>query len=127
MVDDIRNIRSSLLKLLINASNEENNDEDDFEESRPLIDSRAAKALLTAVFSKAGKGKDEIVQIIAREIGVAVAAMLKEPLSRLAESHKLQFSIELTPKNHIKHSHRPSQKASSHGKRGKKKIRSHKK
>ncbi len=39
------------------------------------------------------------MSIVAREIGVAVAAMLKEPLAALAKNQKLQISFEFVPKD----------------------------
>ena len=45
-----------------------------------------------------GKSKDEIVQVLCREIGVATAAVLKEPLNQVLENRKLQITMELVPK-----------------------------
>jgi len=58
--------------------------------------------LLTFV-ARAGKGKDEVLQILARETGAAIAALLKQPLadfaSDLAKNHRLQVTLELVPKS----------------------------
>ncbi|NBQ52754.1 MAG: hypothetical protein EBU49_04130 [Proteobacteria bacterium] len=58
--------------------------------------------LLTFV-ARAGKGKDEVLQILARETGSAIAALLKQPLadfaSDLAKNHRLQVTLELVPKS----------------------------
>ena len=43
----------------------------------------SAKEVLSALAGLAGKGKDELVQSICREIGQATAAVLKEPLAQL--------------------------------------------
>jgi hypothetical protein len=108
MVDEIRSLKDNLLKVIAgiatapsaDAEATEDDGEDDGEDSGKslLIDARTARALLGAIFTRAGKGKDEVVQIIAREIGVAVAAMLKEPLTQLAKHQKLQISFEFVPK-----------------------------
>jgi hypothetical protein len=45
----------------------------------------------------AGKGKDELVQVICREIGTATAMVLKEPLGKLLENKRIQITIELVP------------------------------
>ncbi|WP_141731774.1 hypothetical protein [Oligoflexus tunisiensis] len=56
-----------------------------------------AKEFLTAMASWAGKGKDELVQVICREIGTATAMVLKEPLGKLLENKKIHITIELVP------------------------------
>ena len=62
-----------------------------------LQDLPKGKEFLASLASWAGKGKDELVQLICREIGVATAAILKEPLTQLLENRKLQFTVELVP------------------------------
>ena len=57
-----------------------------------------ARDVLGAVASWGGKSKDEIVQVLCREIGVATAAVLKEPLNQVLENRKLQITMELVPK-----------------------------
>lgn len=108
MVDEFKSIRDSLFKTLSGLTittredddDTESEDKDDRASGGPSsgVDARAAKALLGALFAKAGKSKDDIVQIIAREIGLTVAAMLKEPLTQIAKHQKLQISFELVPK-----------------------------
>jgi hypothetical protein len=105
MVDDFKSIRENLFKVLTGigagapGTGEDDEDADDDSGVRIRgLDAGAARALIGALFARAGKGKDEVVQIIAREIGVAVAAMLKEPLSQLARHQKLQISFEFVPK-----------------------------
>ncbi|HYX33839.1 MAG: hypothetical protein M3Q07_22465 [Pseudobdellovibrionaceae bacterium] len=56
-----------------------------------------AKDFLTAMASWAGKGKDELVQVICHEIGTATAMVLKEPLGKLLENRKIHITIELVP------------------------------
>jgi hypothetical protein len=101
MVDEFKTIRDNLFKAItgLGASVSDDSDDSDEDISGPrLVDAKATRALLQALFARAGKGKDEVVQIIAREIGMAVAAMLKEPLSQLAKHQKLQISFEFVPK-----------------------------
>ena len=97
MADEFKSIRDSLFRALM--GNFDDIDESDADAPRTgRLDSSTTKALLSAIFARAGKGKDEVVQIVAREIGVAVAAMLKEPLAQLADKQKLQISFEFVPK-----------------------------
>ena len=108
MVDEFKSIRNNLLKTLTGISittrtgfgdDEDDTEADEGSESSGRGDILAARALFGALFAKAGKSKDEIVQIIAREIGMTVAAMLKEPLAQIAKHQKLQISFELVPKS----------------------------
>ena len=62
-------------------------------------DAVSARALLQAVGTWAGKGKEEIVQILAKEVGVAVAAMLKEPVTQILENRQLQITLDLVAKD----------------------------
>lgn len=57
------------------------------------------KEFLAALASWAGKGKDEVVQLLCREIGVAIAAMLKEPVTQIIENRKLQITVDLVGKD----------------------------
>ena len=59
----------------------------------------SARDILGAVANWGGKSKDEIVQVLCREVGVATAAVLKEPLSQVLENRKLQITMELVPKD----------------------------
>jgi hypothetical protein len=54
--------------------------------------------LLTFV-ARAGKGKDEVLQVLARETGAAIASLLKQPLRDLAFNHRVKVTIELVPKS----------------------------
>ncbi len=58
--------------------------------------------LLTFV-ARAGKGKDEVLQILARETGAAIAGLLKQPLADfladVTKHHRLQVTLELVPKS----------------------------
>ncbi|MEZ4742639.1 MAG: hypothetical protein R3B45_09360 [Bdellovibrionota bacterium] len=68
------------------------------EEVREKLASILANTYLNTLLSKAGKSKDEIIQILGREIGFALAAVLQEPLQRLVDGRKIRISIELVPK-----------------------------
>ena len=57
-----------------------------------------AKELLGAILSRAGRSKDDLVQILGREIGQAFAAVLKEPIDAIIEDKKIQITIELQSK-----------------------------
>lgn len=103
MVDEFRSLRDNVFKILMGSNNktaeEAAEEAAEVMEEEPAMDASTARALLAAIFARAGKSKDEIVQIIAREIGQAVAAMLREPLSQLAKHQKLQISFEFVPKD----------------------------
>jgi hypothetical protein len=98
MVDEFKSLRDNLFKVLT-GKDKDRDDEDGLGGLGSVLDAGTAKALLGAIFQRAGKGKDEVVGIVAREIGVAVAAMLKEPLAALAKNQKLQISFEFVPKD----------------------------
>ena len=111
MGDDFKSIADSLLRVVIGRGSA--GSDKDGENGAENVDANTAKALISAVFARAGKGKDEVVQIIAREIGLAVAAMLKEPLSLLAKHQKLQISFEFVPKHgHEEEANEEGKKAS---------------
>ena len=113
MVDEFKSIRGSLLKAVMTTLKEssvsvkgvldddydEHEDYDDDRAANNPLDSRLIKELLGGVFAKAGKSKDEIVSIVAREIGMSVAAAIKEPLRMLAEHQRLQITFEFVDKN----------------------------
>ncbi len=67
-------------------------------DSEKGFDMPTIRDLLGALASWGGKGKDEIVQVLCREIGVATAAILKEPINQVLEARKLQITLELIPK-----------------------------
>jgi len=56
--------------------------------------------LLNGALKTAGKSKDEFITILGREMGLAFAAMVKEPLQKIVETKRLkvQFEIELVDK-----------------------------
>ena len=62
------------------------------------LEGKIVKEFINTILSRAGKGKDELIQILGKEIGFALAAVLAEPLQKLVENKKLTISIELTNK-----------------------------
>lgn len=57
------------------------------------------KEVVNGAFKNAGKSKDEIIQLLGREIGLAWAAVLKEPMEKLIENKSLSITIELVSKD----------------------------
>jgi hypothetical protein len=104
MVDDLKSLKDNLFKVLAGRNQggddmaDDDSDDDDSETEGSFIDSSAARAVISTIFARAGKSKDDVVQILAREIGMAVAGMLKQPLSELAKHQKLQITFEFVPK-----------------------------
>ena len=94
MSEESKSIADSILRLIVGRSDSERGDDS----SDGDVDAKTAKALISALFARAGKSKDEVIHMVAREIGMAVAAMLKEPLALLAKHQKLQISFEFVPK-----------------------------
>lgn len=117
MVDDLKSLKDSLLKTLVQgigtvagagsaagdrdtvADPDAATDADDEFGARSGRDSNLAKDLIVTLLTRAGKGKDEVVQILGREIGSAIAAMLRKPLSELARNQRLQVTFEFVPKS----------------------------
>ncbi|MEI8025559.1 MAG: hypothetical protein WCI18_04340 [Pseudomonadota bacterium] len=58
------------------------------------------KELFSAVLKSAGKGKNEVITVLGREMGMAFAAMVKDPLQKIVDSKalKVNFQIELVDK-----------------------------
>ncbi len=54
--------------------------------------------LVLGLLSKAGKSKDEVIQILGREIGLALAAVLTKPLEQMTENKQVRITVELVPK-----------------------------
>ena len=84
-------MKDSLIKTLLNAVNSEGSTESELSAGK-------AKDILTGLLLKAGKGKDDVIETIAQEIGQAVAHMLEEPLALIAKNQKLKVTFELEPK-----------------------------
>lgn len=98
MADEFKNIRDNLFKALLSSVQPQNDEEYSDETKTTYLDPKAARELLGTLIQRAGRGKDDVVQIVAKEIGQAVAAMLKEPLHKIASSQKLKVTFELVPK-----------------------------
>ena len=88
MVDDLKNVRKQVFKLVTSNLGLGKDDE-----------SISLRDVLSTVAQIAGKGKDDVVNILCKEIGVAIAAMLKEPLNDVLETKELRVSFELVSKN----------------------------
>ena len=59
--------------------------------------------ILLGLLSKAGRSKDEVIQILGREIGLALAAVLAKPLEQITETKRVRITVELVPKAKKKH------------------------
>jgi hypothetical protein len=68
------------------------------------------KEILFSLLSKAGRSKDEVIQILGREIGLALAAMLAKPLEQITENKRVRITVELVPKAKIKTQKSPKRK-----------------
>ena len=115
MVDEFKSIREGLRRAILGQNQSQGDADSPGEDRDDQTSADAIRTLLGTLFARAGKGKDEVVQIIGREIGQAIAAMLKEPLSKIAENRKLQISFELVPKEEGKK--KPASKHKIHAKR----------
>lgn len=98
MVDELKALKDSLFRVVSAGILDP---KDDGTRKGGLLDLnlRGAKDILGSLAAIAGQGKDEIVHIVCREIGNAVANMLKEPVTQILEGRKLQVTIELVPTN----------------------------
>jgi hypothetical protein len=96
-----KNSKDSLFKTLLSAvaSNIEFSQERSRNGGR--IDINAAKDLVGSLASIAGKGKDDLMQALFREIGQAVAAMLTEPVTQILAERKLSITVELVAKDKV--------------------------
>ena len=99
MPEDSKFNRDRLFRTFVSyvMKNQGEGEDDDGRDDR--IDFRTARDLISAIASWAGKGKDEIIQVLCREIGVATAAVLKEPLTQVVENQKLVITVEFAPKS----------------------------
>ncbi len=113
MVDEISSIKNAIKKT-ISPNSQTQGDED----LGDRVVSRLARDAINQVLSKAGKGKDDLILIVGREIGLAVAAMLKEPLDQLVEGKKLRISLELVSKDDQDKAKAKARSKGPSGKRG---------
>lgn len=91
-------VLKQLLSLLAKEENGKNKSSKDSNDTY----TGGAKEVLFNLAGLAGKGKDELIQSICREIGQATAAVLKEPLAQLLKDRKLQVTIEFVPVKNAK-------------------------
>lgn len=61
-------------------------------------DDTTPKDLVWSLLSKAGRSKDEVIQILGREIGLALAAVLAKPLEQMTENKRVRITVELVAK-----------------------------
>ena len=57
------------------------------------------KELVGGAVKNAGKSKDDLIHTLGREIGLAWAAVLKEPFEKLLKNKSIQITIELVSKD----------------------------
>jgi hypothetical protein len=59
------------------------------------------KELFAGLLKSAGKGKNEVISVLGREMGLAFAAVVKEPLQKIVDSKavNINFKIELVDKD----------------------------
>jgi hypothetical protein len=93
VVDELKSIKDAIKNTIL--SNVGSLGEEDLGDR---VVGRMARDVINQVLSRAGKSKDDIIQILGREIGIALAAMLREPLEQLVESKKIRISVELVGK-----------------------------
>lgn len=95
MRKDSKPNKDRILRYLVSNIIKTQEDEDQRRDERMSLSN--ARDLIGAIASWAGKGKDEVVQVLCREIGMAVAAVFKEPITQILENRKLQITLELVP------------------------------
>ena len=81
------------LQILLNTITEETPDG----KTVPKVDLKTAKDLVGALAEWAGKGKDEVLQIVSKEIGVALANVLREPVAEAMRKKRLKITLEFGP------------------------------
>lgn len=98
MVEDWKAIRDRFIKSLLMGFWGPEGDTADLKGVASELDDATIRDFIIELFEKASKSASEISRVLGHEIGMTFAAMLKEPLSQLAKSQKLQITIELVPK-----------------------------
>lgn len=96
MADSSYRVLRQLLSLLAKEENSKRKSPKDSDQSGDGYGA-GAKEVFSNLAGLAGKGKDELIQILCREIGQATASVLKEPLAQLLKDKKLQLTIEFVP------------------------------
>ena len=91
-MDDLKNRGDRILKNIISGiAGTAKSDEDS-----------TARDLVLGLLNKAGRSKDEVIQILGREIGLALAAVLAKPLEQMTENKRVRITVELVPKSKTK-------------------------
>ena len=88
MVDDLKSRGDRIIKNILGNLSSSSGDE-----------GAGARDLVWGLLSKAGKSKDDVIQILGREIGLALAAVLAKPLEQMTESKQVRITVELVPKS----------------------------
>ena len=105
-MEELKNLKDNLLKSMFSAVSSVS----DSQESAKGP-TGALRDIIGGLASIAGKGKDEIVQIISREIGIAVAGAIKEPLTQILDSKKITITLEFSNRNDTKTPEKPKKKS----------------
>lgn len=100
MVDDLKSRGDRILRNILSNLASSGND-----------DGAGARDLVLGLLSKAGKSKDEVIQILGREIGLALAAVLAKPLEQMTENKRVRITVELVPKANKSKKKRPSKRS----------------
>ena len=87
-MDDLKNRGDRILKNIISGIAGSSKTDDD----------STARDLVLGLLTKAGRSKDEVIQILGREIGLALAAVLAKPLEQMTENKRVRITLELVPK-----------------------------
>jgi hypothetical protein len=88
-MDDLKNRGDRILKNIISG----------IAGSAKSDDDSTARDLVLGLLTKAGRSKDEVIQILGREIGLALAAVLAKPLEQMTENKRVRITLELVPKS----------------------------
>lgn len=97
-VDEWKLLAERFAKTLFSSIRGGNEDEDDGEDQGGKLN----RDIWSQTLGRAGRGKDELIRILGREIGLAAAAVLAEPLARFANNKQLRITIELVPRSEEK-------------------------
>jgi hypothetical protein len=95
MVDQLKNRGDRILKNIISG----------IAGSAASDDESTARDLVFGLLSKAGRSKDEVIQILGREIGLALAAVLAKPMEKMTENKRVRITVELVNKAKKKPAH----------------------
>ena len=88
MVDDLKNRGDRILKNILSG----------IAGAVSSDDESTARDVVLGLLSKAGRSKDEVIQILGREIGLALAAVLAKPMEQMTENKRVRITVELVNK-----------------------------